>query len=97
MVQIEIKKTSKGQMLLVIVAEHETIDEVVMCAARCFVGVARKICGAESTSKEFAEEAANLIKDLLMDTEGFKVTEGYSGKEAKFIAALNGMNAGKQK
>jgi len=25
------------------------------------------------------------------------VTEGYSGKEAKFIAALNGMNAGKQK
>lgn len=34
---------------------------------------------------------------LVMDTEGFKVTEGYSGKEAKFIAALNGMNAGKQK
>ena len=45
----------------------------------------------------FADEAARLIKDLLMDTEGFKVTEGYSGKEAKFIAALNGMNAGKQK
>lgn len=43
------------------------------------------------------DEAARLIKDLLMDTEGFKVTEGYSGKEAKFIAALNGMNAGKQK
>ena len=43
------------------------------------------------------DEAARLIKELLMDTEGFKVTEGYSGKEAKFIAALNGMNAGEQK
>lgn len=94
MVRIEIKKTSKGQMLLGIEAKNETLNEVVMCAARCFVGVARKICGAEATSKEFAEEAANLIKDMLMDTETIQVKEGCSGKEAKFIAALNGMNAG---
>lgn len=50
-----------------------------------------------STDPLFADEAAKLIKDLLTDTEGFKVTEGYEGKEAKFIAALNGMNAGEQK
>lgn len=97
MVRIEIKKTVKGQMMLAMEAEHEELEEVLMCAARCFVGMARKLCGPISASQEFADEAARLIKDMLMDMEGFKVTEGYSGKEAKFIAALNGMNAGKQK
>ena len=97
MVRIEIKKTVKGQMMLAMEAEHEKQEEVLMCAAWCFVGTARKLCGPISASQEFADEAARLIKDLLMDTEGFKVNEGYSGKEAKFIAALNGMNAGKQK
>lgn len=97
MVRIEIKKTVKGQMMLAMEAEHEELEEVLMCAALCFVGTARKLCGPISASQEFADEAARLIKDMLMDMEGFKVTEGYSGKEAKFIAALNGMNAGKQK
>ena len=97
MVRIEIKKTVKGQMMLAVEAEHESLDEVLTCAARCFVGVARKLLGPISTDPLFADEAAKLIKDLLTDTEGFKVTEGYEGKEARFIAALNGMNAGKQK
>ena len=96
MVRIEIKKTVKGQMMLAVEAEHESLDEVLTCAARCFVGVARKLLGPISTDPLFADEAAKLIKDLLTDTEGFKVTEGYEGKEAKFIAALNGMNAGEQ-
>lgn len=97
MVRIEIKKTVKGQMILAMEAENEKPEEVLMCAARCFVGTARRLCGPISASQEFADDAARLIKDMLMDTEGFKVTEGYSGKEAKFIAALNGMNAGEQK
>lgn len=97
MVRIEIKKTVKGQMMLAVEAEHESLDEVLTCADRCFVGVARKLLGPISTDPLFADEAAKLIKDLLTDTEGFKVTEGYEGKEAKFIAALNGMNAGEQK
>jgi len=43
MVRIEIKKTVKGQMMLAVEAEHESLDEVLTCAARCFVGVARKL------------------------------------------------------
>lgn len=91
-----VKKAVCG-MMLAVEAEHESLDEVLTCAARCFVGVARKLLGPISTDPLFADEAAKLIKDLLTDTEGFKVTEGYEGKEARFIAALNGMNAGKQK
>ena len=97
MVRIEIKKTVKGQMMRAVGVAHERVDEVLTGAARCFVGVARKLLGPISADPLFADEAAKLIKDLLTDTEGFKVTEGYEGKEARFIAALNGMNAGKQK
>lgn len=97
MVRIEIKKTAEHQILLAAEAKNERLDEVLMCAARGFVGIARKLLGSVSTDPEFADEAAKLIKDLLMDTECFKVMEGYEGKEAKFIAALNGMNAGEQK
>lgn len=85
MVRIEIKKTVKGQMILAMEAEHEKPEEVLMCAARCFVGTARKLCGPISASQEFADEAARLIKDMLMDTEGFKVTEGYSGKKQNLL------------
>lgn len=34
MVRIEIKKTVKGQMMLAMEAEHEELEEVLMCAAR---------------------------------------------------------------
>lgn len=50
MVRIEIKKTVKGQMMLAMEAEHEELEEVLMCAARCFVGTARKLCGPISAS-----------------------------------------------
>lgn len=43
MVRIEIKKTVKGQMMLAMEAEHEELEEVLMCATRCFVGTARKM------------------------------------------------------
>lgn len=43
MVRIEIKKTVKGQMILAMEAEHEKPEEVLMCAARCFVGTARRL------------------------------------------------------
>ncbi len=33
---------------------------------------------------------------MLLDTEDLKVTRGVEGKEAKFMAALYGMNAGEQ-
>lgn len=33
----------------------------------------------------------------LLDQEGLRTTEGVEGKEAKFMAALYGMNAGEQK
>lgn len=85
MVRIEIKKTVKGQMMLAMETEHEELEEVLMCAARCFVGTARKLCGPISASQEFADEAARLIKDLLMDTEGFKVTKGTAAKKQNLL------------
>ena len=94
MVRIEIKKVAEGQIALGIEAKKETPDEVLMCAARGFVGVARNLLGPMATNPQFAEEISRGIKGMLLDTE---VTRGVEGKEAKFMAALYGMNAGGEK
>lgn len=47
MVRIEIKKVAEGQVALGMEAKEETPDEVLMCAARGFVGVARNLLGAD--------------------------------------------------
>lgn len=97
MVRIEIKKVAEGQVALGMEAKEETPDEVLMCAARGFVGVARNLLGPMATNPQFAEEISRGIKGMLLDTEDLKVTRGVEGKEAKFIAALYGMNAGGRK
>ena len=61
-----------------------------------------RLCGcgkasAMATNPQFAEEISRGIKEMLLDTEDLKVTRGVEGKEAKFMAALYGMNAGEQK
>ena len=91
MVRIEIKKVAEGQVALGMEAKEETPDEVLMCAARGFVDVARNLLGP------IAEEISRGIKGMLLDTEDLKVTRGVEGKEAKFMAALYGMNAGGEK
>lgn len=93
MVRIEIKKVAEGQIALGIEAKKETPDEVLTCAARGFVGVARNLLGPMATNPQFAEEISRGIKGMLLDTEDLKVTRGVEGKEAKFMAALYGMNA----
>lgn len=95
--RIEIKKVAEGQVALGMEAKEETPDEVLMCAARGFVGVARNLLGPMATNPQFAEEISRGIKGMLLDTEDLKVTRGVEGKEAKFIAALYGMNAGGEK
>lgn len=97
MVRIKIKKVAEGQIALGIEAKKEAPDEVLTCAARGFVGVARYLLGPMATNPQFAEEISRGIKEMLLDTEGLKATRGMEGKEAKFIAALYGMNAGEQK
>ena len=87
MVRIEIKKVAEGQVALGMEAKEETPDEVLMCAARGFVGVARNLLGPMATNPQFAEEISR----------GIKVTRGMEGKEAKFMAALYGMNTGEEK
>jgi len=93
MVRIEIKKVAEGQVALGMEAKEETPDEVLMCAARGFVGVARNLLGPMATNPQFAEEISRGIKGMLLDTEDLKVTRGVEGKEAKFIAALYGMSS----
>lgn len=97
MVRIEIKKVAEGQIALAIEAKKETPDEITLCAARGFVGVLRKTLGSLSSNPWFAEEIAKTIKEMLLDTENLKVTRGMESKEAKFMAALYGMNAGGEK
>ena len=97
MVRIEMKKIAEGQVMLAIEAKKETPDEVLTCAARGFVGVARNLLGPMSSNPQFAEEISRGIKVMLLDTEGLKATRGVEGKEAKFMAALYGMNGGGQK
>lgn len=50
MVRIEIKKVANGQMMLGIEAKKEAPDEVLTCAARGFVGVARHLLGPMATT-----------------------------------------------
>lgn len=50
-----------------------------------------------ATNPQFAEEISRGIKEMLLDTEDLKVTRSMEGKEAKFMAALYGMNAGEEK
>ena len=97
MVRIEMKKIAEGQVMLGIEAKKEAPDEVLTCAARGFVGVARHLLGPMATNPQFAEEISRGIKVMLLDTEGLKATRGVEGKEAKFMATLYGMNAGEQK
>lgn len=97
MVQIEIKKVAEGKIALDIKAKKETPDEVLTCAAWGFVGVARKVLGPMATNPQFAEEISRGIKEMLLDTEGLKATRSVEGKEAKFMAALYGMNTGEEK
>lgn len=94
MVRIEMKKIAEGQVMLGIEAKGEKPDEVLTCAARGFVGVARHLLGPMATNPQFVEEISRGIKEMLLDTEDLKVTRGVEGKEAKFMAALYGMNAG---
>lgn len=88
MVRIEIKKVANGQMMLGIEAKKEAPDEVLTCAARGFVGVARHLLGPMATNPQFAEEISRGIKEMLLDTEDLKVTRGVEGKEAKFMDEL---------
>lgn len=97
MVRIEIKKVAEGQIALGIEAKKEAPDEVLTCAARGFVGVARQLLGPMATNPQFAEEISRGIKEMLLDTEDLKVTRDVEGKEAKFMAALYGMNTGEKK
>nr|DAP09572.1 MAG TPA: hypothetical protein [Caudoviricetes sp.] len=97
MVRIEIKKIAEGQVALGMEAKEETPDEVLACAARGFVGVARNLLGPMATDPQFAEEISRCIKGMLLDTENLKVARGVEGKEAEFMAALLGMNVGGEK
>lgn len=97
MVRIEIKKIAERQIMLGAEVKNETLDEALMCAARGFVGVARRLLGPMATDLQFAEEVSKGIKKMLLDTEGIKAPWSVEGKEAKFIAALYGMNVGEQK
>lgn len=97
MVRIEIKKVAEGQVMLGIEAKKEKPDEVLTCAALGFVGAAKNLLGTMATNPQFAEEISRGIKEMLLDTEGLKATRGVEGKEAKFMAALYGMNTGEEK
>ena len=79
MVRIEIKKVANGQMMLGIEAKKEAPDEVLTCAARGFVGVARHLLGPMATNPQFAEEISRGIKEMLLALD--KVTPGIASDE----------------
>ena len=85
MVRIEVKKLNERELILGVEVENETPADVVMCALHGAVGTARKVMGKGSADPWFAKRM------------GQRTTEGVEGKEAKFMAALYGMNAGEQK
>lgn len=58
----KIKKVANGQMMLGIEAKKEAPDEVLTCAARGFVGVARHLLGPMATNPQFAEEISRGIR-----------------------------------
>ena len=77
--------------------ENETPADVVMCALHGAVGTARKVMGKGSADPWFAKRMGQRLERELLDQEGLRTTEGVEGKEAKFMAALYGMNAGGEK
>lgn len=97
MVRIEVKKLNERELILGVEVKNETPADVVMCALHGAVGTARKVLGPMATNPQFAEEISRGIKEMLLDTEDLKVTRGMEGKEAKFMAALYGMNTGEEK
>lgn len=88
MVRIEVKKVAEGQIALGIEAKKEAPDEVLTCAARGFVGVARHLLGPMATNPQFAEEISRGIKEMLLDTEDLKVTRGERDYEEQKRAFL---------
>jgi len=97
MVRIEVKKLNEGELILGVEVKNETPADVVMCALHGAVGTARKVMGKGSADPWFAKRMGQRLERELLDTEDLKVTRGVEGKEAKFMAALYGMNAGEQK
>lgn len=97
MVRIEVKKLNKGEFVLGMEVENETPADVVMCALHGAVGVARNVMGKDSADPWFAKQMGQHLEKLLLDQEGLRTTEGVEGKEAAFMAALYGMNGGRQK
>lgn len=97
MVRIEIKKVEEGQIVFGVEVKEETPNEVLTCVARGFVGVARHLLGPMATNPQFAEKVSRGIKEMLLDRKNLRITQGVEGKEAKFMAALYGMNAGEEK
>ena len=97
MVRIEVKKLNEGELILGMEVENETPEDVVMCALHGAVGTARKVMGKGSADPWFAKQMGQRLERKLLDQEGLRTSEGVEGKEAKFIAALYGMNAGEQK
>ena len=110
MVRIEVKKLNERELILGVEVENETPADVVMCALHGAVGTARKVMGKGSADPWFAKRMGqgsadpwfakrmgHRLERELLDQEGLRTTEGVEGKEAKFMAALYGMNAGEQK
>ena len=91
------EEKNERELILGVEVENETPADVVMCALHGAVGTARKVMGKGSADPWFAKRMGQRLERELLDQEGLRTTEGVEGKEAKFMAALYGMNAGEQK
>lgn len=103
MVRIEIKKVAEGQVALGMEAKEETPDEVLMCAARGFVGVASTVASVIPADAPFAArvKAASSIADMIataVKQNFLEVVTGKAGKatvftdkEAAFLSKLMGL------